>query len=608
MPQANNPSRNGAILMPLSLYFLYKYAIHDAIHDAMRYEMYFIPWEVKMNYEKLIVDLLCIAKQGDETAYGKIFDVIREYQLENSSEIMVDKTRKTVFDPHSFERAIYYNRILRQELDSLIERNIMIDELVDLYKRTLLFEAPYDFDCYLRYIEWNRPKERKFYIPRRKALYPLVCALQELADDKLDLLAISLPPGVGKTTLAIFYLCWLSGRNPEMQILGSSHSNSFLRDVYDECLRVFDKYGEYLWYNVFPGVDVVGTNAKDMRIDLGNKKRFQTLEFSSVGSGNAGKVRATNLLYCDDLVEGIEQAMSKERLDKLWQAYTADLRQRKQGNVVKELHIATRWSVHDVIGRLESIYGESNRAKFIKLPALDENDESNFDYPYGIGFTTEFYHEQREVTDDVSWKALYMNEPVERFGLLIEVGELRRYFEKPNAEPDAIYAVCDIADGGGDFWSMPIAYRYGDDYYIDQWIFDNGKPEIVEDRIVNALIDNKVDLARFESNRAGGRVAESVQKKIKELGGKTHVTTKWNQTNKETRIIVSSSYMKSHFLFKDGDAIKNDKEYRSALTALTSYTMVGKNKHDDAPDSMAMLVDFVGNTMTSKVVIGKRPF
>ena len=293
-----------------------------------------------------------------------------------------------------------------------------VKELYGLHKRVLLAAAPYDFDSYLLYVEWNREPKKKFYPPRRKVLKQVVDALQELADDKLDLLAVSLPPGSGKTTLAIFYLTWLGGRIPNEPMLTGSHSNSFVRGVYDECLRIFDANGDYLWHDVFPDIQVSNTNAKDCRIDLDKRQRFETLEFTSIGTGNAGLYRAATLLYCDDLVSGIEVALSKERLDKLWETYTTDLRQRKIGDHCKELHIATRWSVHDVIGRVEREYVDSDKAKFIVVPAMDENDESNFDYAYGVGFSTHFYREQRNIMDDVSWRALYMNEPIEREGLV----------------------------------------------------------------------------------------------------------------------------------------------------------------------------------------------
>lgn len=483
-----------------------------------------------------------------------------------------------------------------------------VKELYNLHKKVLLLAAPHHFESYLLYIEQNREPEKKFYPPRRKVLKQVVDALQDLADDRLDLLAISLPPGSGKTTLAIFYLTWLAGRFPDEPMLTGSHSNSFVRGVYDECLRILDVNGEYLWKDVFPMVQLSNTNAKDCRIDLGKRKRFETLEFTSIGTGNAGLYRASRLLYCDDLVSGIEVALSKERLDKLWETYTTDLRQRKIGDHCKELHIATRWSVHDVIGRLENDYGESDRAKFIVIPALDENDESNFDYAYGVGFNTKFYHEQREIMEDASWRALYLNQPIEREGQLYSEDELRRYFELPDGEPDAILSVCDTKDRGKDYCVMPIAYQYGNDFYIEKIVCDNSNPEVVETRLVMELLSHKVHLSRFESNSAGGRVAQKVQEQVKSKGGKTKITTKYTTSNKETKIIVNSPFIKEHCLFKDDSVIGADKEYRKALQFLCSYTMVGKNKHDDVPDAFAQLSEFAQSLSGSKVEVFKRPF
>ena len=348
-----------------------------------------------------------------------------------------------------------------------------------------------------------------------------------------------------------------------------------------------------------------------MMLDLGTDskkgKRFATLEFSSVGSGNAGKVRAENLLYCDDLVDGLESALSKERMDKLWNLYATDLRQRKIGNC-KELHIATRWSIHDVIGRLEQSYGESRRAEFIVIPALDENDESNFDYGNHAGFTTAFYHEQREVMDDASWRALYMNQPIEREGQLYSEDELRRYFELPDRKPDAILFVCDTKDKGTDYCVMPICYQYGNDFYCEDVICDNSNPEVVEARLVSKLLQHKAQMGQFESNSAGGKIAEKVQKEVKESGGIAKITTKYTTQGKETKIIVNSPWVKERVLFKDNSIIKKDKEYRRMLNFLCGYTMAGKNKHDDVPDAWAMFAEYVQQLEGNKVEVFRRPF
>lgn len=515
-----------------------------------------------------------------------------------------------LLEPEDFTLAHEKNKEVRRlSAKYAAERTDM--KMFELNKRALLFDAPYDFQAYCMYIEWNRANDKRFYLPRRKQLLQVVKALQRLADDDLDLLAVSMPPGTGKSTLAIFFLTWLAGRNPEKPILGGSHSNAFLRGVYDECLRIMDAQGDYLWHDVFPKVQIIKTNAQDMMIDLGEDKRkgkrFATLEFSSIGSGNAGKVRAENLLYCDDLVSDIQQAMSKDRLDTLWTQYSTDLRQRKIGNA-KELHIATRWSLVDIIGRLEALYDGNDRAEFIVMPALDENDESNFDYGNSAGFTTQFYHEQRDAMDDASWRALYMNQPIEREGQLYNEDELRRYFELPDRTPDAILFVCDTKDKGTDYCVMPICYQYGNDFYCEDVVCDNSNPEIVEARLVSKLIEHKAQMGQFESNSAGGKVAEKVQKEVKERGGIAKITTKYTTSNKETRIIVASPWVKEHILFKDNSIIKKDKEYRKMLNQLCSYTMAGRNKNDDVCDAWSMFANYVQQLEGNKVEVFRRPF
>ena len=534
--------------------------------------------------------------------YDDVLSLIREHILGDSS---------VQPDPTWHEQNAAFRSVIAAAMRSAASEGkdvSTIERFNGVYYRSLLIDAPVSFDAYAMYIEKNRPAAKRFYLPRRSKLLPIVNSMQALEDGTLDLLAISLPPGVGKTTLAIFYLTWLAGRHPEEPMLTGSHSHAFIRGVYDECLRLFDKNGEYLFRDVFPGIGVCNTNAKDCRIDLGKRKRFETLEFTSIGTGNAGLYRASRLLYCDDLVSGLEVALSKERLDKLWDTYTTDLRQRKIGDHCKELHIATRWSVNDVIGRLERQYEDDSRARFIAIPALNEEDESNFDYQFGVGFSTAFYREQREIMDDVSWRALYMNQPIEREGLLYSANELRRYFDLPDREPDAIISVCDTKDRGTDYCVMPVAYQYGQDYYIADVICDNSNPEVVEPRLVNMCLHHKIQMSRFESNSAGGRVAQSIQEAVKAQGGITRITTKYTTQNKETKIIMASPFVKEHFLFKDDSVTKDDKEYRKFMSMVCSYTMAGKNKNDDAPDALSMLADYVQTFTASQVEVMRRPF
>ena len=503
--------------------------------------------------------------------------------------------------------AVEYLKILSGLIESRIPvAGAELRDLFLLHKRVLLAAAPYDFESYLLYVEWDREPDKKFYAPRRKVMHPVVEAMQGLIDDELDLLTISMPPGTGKSTLGIFFLSWVMGRYPDSQSLASAHSGMLTRSFYDGVYQIITDC-EYLWKDIFPGVAMAATNSKEETIDLNKRHRFSTLTCRAINASLTGATRCDKILYADDLCSGIEEAMSKERLDKLWTTYTNDLKSRKKEGA-KEIHIATRWSVHDVIGRLEDMYGASDRARFIVLPALDKDGESNFDYDYGVGFSKKYFEDMAANLDDASYKALFMNSPIEREGLLYDEDELRRYFDMPAEDPDAVIGICDTKDKGSDYAFLPVVRVYGNDYYIEDCVCDNSLPNIVDARLVEILVRYKVNSCRFESNSAGGRVAEKVQGDVKKKGGITHITTKFTTSNKETKIIVNSAWVKEHCLFKDMSLYKRNSDYGRMMDMLCSYTVAGKNKHDDVPDGLAMLAEYAQSLAGTKVEVFKRPW
>lgn len=510
---------------------------------------------------------------------------------------------------HGDARYHAYVAWFRGQIHSAIHKHVgdpVVVMLDELYRRSLRMNAPIDFDSYMLYIEYDREPQKKFYQPRRRILRQTVEDMQDLIDDKLDLLTISMPPGTGKTTLGIFLLSWIMGRWPDKPNLASSFSGFVTRSFYDGVNQILTD-PDYLWRDVFPHVTVASTNSKEETIDLDKPHRFSTLTCRAINASLTGATRCEKLLYADDLCSGIEEAMSKERLDGLWQKYTNDLKSRKKLGA-KELHIATRWSVHDVIGRLQQEYGGDGRSKFVTMPALNPDGESNFEYDYGVGFDRAYFLDMKANLDEASFLALFQNEPIEREGLLYHVDELRRFLDLPTGEPDAVIGVCDTKDKGSDYAFLPVALVYGQDFYIADCVCDNGKPEVVDARLTEALIRNKVQMCRFESNSAGGRVAQKVAEDVKERGGITHITTKYTTANKETKIIVNSAWVKEHCLFRDETIIQKGSDYYRMMQMLTSYTMMGKNAHDDVPDGMAMLSEYAQSLVGSKIEVFQRPF
>lgn len=465
------------------------------------------------------------------------------------------------------------------------------------YYDVLLIEAQnYQVDAAFQYLERKRQPKERFYMPRRKQFmrFGLVDAFQGLIDDRYDILCISLPPGTGKTSAEKFFHALVAGWYPNDFSLFYSHSSDITRMYYDGVADIIQNKDEYAWGDIFPGLAVTGTNAKLEQLNVGKYKPFPSVQCTSYGSKNAGKVRASKFLLVDDLVGGIEEALNKNILDKLWNAYAVDARQRKiqdtDGRPCKEIHIATRWSVHDVIGRLQRMYDGDPRVKIINVPDIDPaTGESNFDYECG-GFTKAFFDDQARLMDPISYQCLYKQEPVEREGLLYHADDIRTYFALPEREPDAIFGICDTKSKGIDFMFLPVVYQYGQDYYLDDCVCDdNSDFGVQEARCSDLLLRNNVQQCQFESNVGGDRFAANVAKIVEDKGGRCNITTKPTETNKETKIIVNADWVKKHVLFKDKTLYEPHSDYGQMMSQLLSYVVAGRNRNDDVPDGMAML-------------------
>jgi predicted phage terminase large subunit-like protein len=478
----------------------------------------------------------------------------------------------------------------------------------DLYNKALLFLAQEhkDFDSYLLYVEKNRDPEDRYYQPRRNKIYWLVQKMQRLIDDELDILSISMPPGTGKTTLGEFFISFVMGHYPNTPNLMSSHSGFMTRMFYDAVLNIITS-NEYCWSDVFPDIVFEGNNAKEETINLGRWQPFKTLTCRPIRGSLTGVTRCEGFLYVDDLVSGIEEALSIDRLDKLYGEYTTDLKSRKKKKA-KEIHIATRWSVHDVIGRLERMYEGNPRAEFIAVPDIDpQTGKSNFDYDYDVGFDEKYFHDMEMSMDDVSYRCLYKSDPIEREGILYHPTELQRYIGGlPDREPDSILAICDTKDTGTDYNFLGVFYQYGDRYYLEDLVFKNIDPGTLDELNSDMLVKHHVQQAQFESNKEGSRTANEVERLVKAKGGRCHITKKYTTQNKETKIIVNSSWVREHVIFKDITEYEPKSDYGVMMSFLCSYTQLGKNKHDDAPDTLAMFAQFVDALLGGEGQVVKR--
>lgn len=479
-----------------------------------------------------------------------------------------------------------------------------------------------DFESFCLALEWNRPIEKQFYIPRMRIfrLYGLTQAFQDVADGLLDFLCLNMPPRTGKSTLGIFFIVFMACLYPERSILGNGHSTSLTQSFYNEVLNICTSE-EYRLRQIFPTINIVGKSAEYSWVDFNSNKRFHTMMFKSVDGGTTGLAEASNLLYCDDLVKDVETANNPERLEKLFYTYTSTIQDRKVQRLGKdgvyrpcpEIHINTPWSIHDVTSRLIRIYGENGtnpRVRIISVPCYDENGDSNFKYDYGKGFDVDYYKQLEASEDPVIFSAKYLMQPIERDGRPFTEDMLSYYHTLPDDEPDAIIAYNDVAHGGEDYMSMPIGYVYGKEIYIDDVLFVN---RLDDDKtrplVCQKLIENNVSKVGFEENNGGKLYADLIIGDLKRRDYRCAITTHKAPTNqsKLNRILSCQSEIKGvatefgtyRIYFKAKSVRKSNKEYNDFMKNLHNWSQkeggTQKRQHDDAPDSLAGMITNVLN-------------
>lgn len=478
----------------------------------------------------------------------------------------------------------------------------MIGELYKLNART-------DFDDYLVALEWKREPEKKFYLPRRKVLKVLVEDLQALFYGEIEFLGISLPPRVGKSTLCIMFMTWVMGNRPEVASVMSGHSDKLTDGFYREILSIIQDEDTYAWREIFPEVQVVDQSAKNETIDLVRKKRFPTITCRSIGGTLTGAVEIGNggILYCDDLIEDLEESLNPLRLQAKYDAYLNQLKDRKKLGAL-ELMVGTRWNVFDPLGQIQTQYADNPKYRFRVIPALNEEDHSNFLYDYSLGFDDAYYHDMRESIDRATWWAKYMGQPYIREGLLFPATDLQYYNGVlPDGEPDRVIAACDTAWGGGDSLSMPFIYVYGDSAYVHDVVFNKGDKTVTRPIVIAKMKNHRPHMTQFEQNNGGDEYADVVDSKLREEGVKLNITSKRAPTtqSKLSRIIMYAPEI-SRFYFLDSK--HRDSEYRAFMDEVTMFTQSGKNAHDDAPDSLAMIAEMLNGGSVARVTFAKRPF
>ena len=512
------------------------------------------------------------------------------------------------------ERSNEIRKLAREHL----QKPGRFEDAMDLYHKTLMYDGPVDFDCFMRALEFNRPTREQFWLPRRQKLMPVCRALQDMEDGKLDELFLSCPPRIGKSTLMMMFFLWVMGRDSERSNLYCSYTDSVVGVLYNGILEVLNDKVTYLYKDIFPGKTVASTNAKDLLINLDRRKRYASFTGRSLYGTLNGACDCNGYLVGDDLISGIEEAMSKDRLNAAWMKVDNNMLPRAK-ETAKVLWIGTRWSLLDPQGkRIDLLENDpeyrERRWKVLNTPALDENGESNFEYLYGVGFSTDYYQQRRASfernSDTASWLAQYMGEPIERDGAVFDPADLRFYNGvRPEQEPDRTFIIVDPSWGGGDYVAAITVQQYGNDLLIPAVVFSNEDKTVTQPMIVAMAEKYKATAMKVEGTKMTASYGEDIDHRLREKGIRINIainTSHFTGTGKRDRIIARAPDIRERMLFL-GEGYR-PKEYSQFMQNVYSFTFNGKMKHDDAPDVLAMGIDYVTVGTVAKAEVMQRPW
>lgn len=504
----------------------------------------------------------------------------------------------------------------------------------NLFWETVKLESFWFFESYLIYMEHKRPYEKRFYEPRQKTLITVVNDLQNLEYSKdQKMYTLSMPSRVGKSTIMVFFGSWICLRKPESHSAMGTHSGFLADHFYKEMLDLLTSE-EYCFQELYAYFQpdkkfIEDKSAEKMTISLATKSDFPTFTFRGIDGTWTGAIDISSdgYLFVDDLVRDRTHSLSPKRMNDTFSEYLNKMVDRKNDGA-KEIMIGTLWNVLDPIKRLEEMYGDDDRYVFRKIPALNENGESNFDYEYK-GFSTEYYQEMKDklirAGNDAEWQAKFMQNPYVREGLLFPLDELG-YFNGvlPQGHKFRFAVNCDVAFGGGDSVSMPIGlHDLTDDLiYVIDWFFNSSGVSVTVPGVCDMIIKHGIKNVTFEANAGGQLYASKVQEELKRrnyLCSCDSVRAP-NNLSKADKIKACEGTIRQKFRFLDSTKHNMDEfdeetqvyerspEYERALDELGTYVTIGKNSHDDACDSIAQIAERVFDTLQRRTVILDCPF
>lgn len=303
----------------------------------------------------------------------------------------------------------------------------------------------------------------------------------DLKANTKPILLVSTPPQHGKSWSILDFISWLSGMLPHLRTVYASYSDTLGIRCNTQLQRYFDSEK---FKNIFPDFSIVRSNV--VTLSTKAKRNSKLIEYlDAYGNPTDGQFRNTtvagaitgeslDLGVIDDAFKGREQANSLSQSNKIWDWFTNDFNTRFSENAGL-IVTATRWVVHDVIGRILDTTTEEDNIKVVNYPALAIDNElyRKVEEPLFPELKSkEFILKQKRRLIPVHFEALYQGSPTVEGGNIFKDGWWGWWRVLPQLKYTFITADTAQKTNNYNDWTCFHLWGYGEDdkiYLLDKF-------------------------------------------------------------------------------------------------------------------------------------------
>jgi len=448
-------------------------------------------------------------------------------------------------------------------------------------KKSLLFHTRYFY---------KKRYNRKFIVSEHHKI--ITDILEKVIKGEITRLIINIAPRYGKTELAVKnFISHCISLNPSSKFIHLSYSDDLALDNSEEIRDLIqsDYYRELFgnveikkdsrskkkWYTDAGG-GILATGAGGQVTGFGAGKVDDEEDITEYLTDIEEKEGFGGAIIIDDPIKP-EEAESDTIRERVNNRFDSTIRNRVNSRKTPIIIIMQRLHPNDLCGHL--LKQEPGEWHVLKMPCVKEDGTALWEFKHTIEELMKI-----RALNVVNYDRQYQQDPKPREGLLYK--QFKTYTELPQGE--IVKNRTDTADEGSDYLCSIDYIVHNSLIYIIDVLYTKKPQEFTEIAQVEMMMKNKTNEALIESNNGGRAFARNVERISREKGNK-RVIVKWfhQSQNKKARIKSNSSTVSNTIVMPDNWAVRWPVFYDD----VTSYMAEGKNKHDDAPDTLTGIIE-----------------